>query len=242
MSAAPSALTEFSASGAPVGRQVTGFTPPPAPGDAPITGRFVTLEPLDPRHADELYAANDGHDAMWDYMGYGPFDRAGYDAWVAQMAAGSDPAFYAARDHGTGRVAGVASLLRIDRANGVIEIGHIAIAPAMQRTPAASEAIILMIAHAFAAGYRRVEWKCNALNAPSMRAAARYGFEYEGTFRNHMVIKGRNRDTAWWAITDGDWPAVQRAHQAWLSPENFDASGKQRQALGDLLAAARGGS
>lgn len=223
------------------GPVVEGFAPPPAPGPGRIEGRFVTLERLDPaRHAAALYAANGGDVAMWDHMGYGPFaELAAYRSWQETMAAGTDPVFFVARDHATGEPGGIASFLRIDRPNGVIEIGHIAIAPRMQRTPAASETIMLMIRWAFGAGYRRVEWKCNDRNAPSMRAAARYGFAYEGTFRQHMIIQGRNRDTAWWAITDGEWPALDAAHRQWLDPDNFDATGRQRVGLGDLVAAAR---
>ena len=225
------------------GPVVKGFSPPPAPGPDRIEGRFVTLERLDPaRHAAALHAANGGDVAMWDHMGYGPFaDPTAYRTWQEAMAAGTDPFFYVARDPATGEPGGIASFLRIDRANGVIEIGHIAIAPRMQRGRAASEAIMLMIRWAFEAGYRRVEWKCNDRNAPSMRAAARYGFTYEGTFRQHMIIQGRNRDTAWWAITDGEWPSLDAAYRDWLDPANFDAAGQQRAGLGDLVAAARAG-
>ena len=225
----------------PVGPPVAGFVPPPAPGPARIEGRFVTLERLDPaRHAAALFAANGSDAAMWDYLGYGPFaDEAAYRQWQEAAAAQPDPCFYALCDPQTGQAGGVASFMRIDRTHGVIEIGHIAIAPPLQRSPAASEAIMLMIRWAFEAGYRRVEWKCDALNAPSMRAAARYGFTYEGTFRQHMIVKGRNRDTAWWAITDGDWTALEAAHRGWLDPGNFDAAGRQRTALADLTAAAR---
>lgn len=216
-----------------LGRLVPDFTAPPAPGPDAIAGRFVTLERLDPdRHAADLFDANLGRGEVWDYLGYGPFAALDdYRAWQAAMAASADPLFYALRDTATGKVGGVASFLRIDRANGVIEIGHIQIAPVLQRTSASSEAIMLMIRWAFEAGYRRVEWKCNDLNAPSMRAADRFGFIYEGTFRNHMVTKGRNRDTAWWAMTDDDWPAIAAAHDAWLDPGNFDAAGRQRRSL-----------
>ena len=225
---------------APLGEPVPDFTPPPPPGGAPIAGRFVTLEPLDPdRHAAELFAANRGADAVWTYLGYGPFPSLdAYRDWQSRMAASTDPVFLALSDVASGLTVGVAAFLRIDRANGVIEIGHIQMSPALQRTSAASEAIMLMIRWAFEAGYRRVEWKCNDLNAPSMRAAERYGFTYEGTFRNHMIVKGRNRDTAWWAITDRDWPAVDRAHRRWLAAENFTDDGRQVHALGELMAGA----
>lgn len=223
----------------PTGPAVTGFAPPPAPGPARIEGRFVTLERLDPaRHAEDLFAANQGQDWVWDYLGYGPFaDLEAYRAWQAGMADSTDPLFYALRDRASGKVGGLASLMRIDRNHGVIEIGHIEIAPPMQQTPAATEAISLMIGWAFDAGYRRVEWKCDALNAPSRRAALRYGFAFEGIFRQHMIYKGRNRDTAWFAIIDSDWPRLAAAHAAWLAPENFDASGRQCQSLTSLTAA-----
>ena len=223
------------------GPLVTGFIPPPAPGPDRITGRYVTLERLDPdQHAPDLFAANRGQDWVWDYLGYGPFaDLAAYRDWQAGMAALADPFFYALRDNASGKVGGLASFMRIDRANGVIEIGHIEIAPVLQQTPAATEAISLMIGWAFAAGYRRVEWKCDALNAPSRRAALRYGFQFEGVFRQHMIYKGRNRDTAWFAITDGDWPPLALAHAEWLGPENFDGAGRQRQSLSDLVRAAK---
>lgn len=224
----------------PIGPVVTGFEPPPPPGPA-IRGRFVTLEPLDPaRHADDLFAANRGHDWLWDYLPYGPFeDQAAYRAWQESVAGKPDPFFFALRDNRSGKVGGVASFLRIDRPNGVIEIGHIQIAPVLQRGPATTEAILLMIRWAFEAGYRRVEWKCNALNEPSMIAARRYGFTYEGTFRQHLVVKGRNRDSAWFSIIDGEWPRLRAVHEAWLSPGNFDADGNQRQRLSEMTAPAR---
>lgn len=222
-----------------VGPLVLGFVPPPRPG-GDLTGAYVALERLDPaRHADDLFCANQGHDWLWDYMPYGPFaDIAAYRDWQASVAGREDPFFYALRERVSGRIGGVASYLRIDPANGVIEIGHIQIAPHLQRSPAASEAIMLMIGWAFGAGYRRVEWKCNALNAPSMRAARRYGFTYEGTFRQHMLVKGRNRDSAWFAITDSEWPGLQDAFRRWLDAGNFTADGGQRHSLSDLTAAA----
>jgi len=213
----------------PIGPEVPGFTPPPAPRPEAIEGRTVRLERLDPaRHAAALSAANGPDVPMWDYMGYGPFaDPAAYTEWLTQAAQADDPFFYAFVPRASGAAQGLGSFLRSDRANGVIEIGHIAIAPPMQRTTPASEAIMAMVGWAFEAGYRRVEWKCNALNAPSRRAAERFGFTYEGTFRQHMIVKGRNRDTAWFAITDADWPGVRARWQAWLAPGNFDAAGRQ---------------
>lgn len=224
----------------PLGDDLNDFTPPPAPGPVRIDGRFVRLERLDPdRHAEDLFTANQGGDEVWDYLGYGPFTRLqDYRDWQAAMALSPDPLFYAIRDLASDRVLGVASYLRIDPQNGVIEIGHIQMSPPLQRTAAASEALMGMVGWACGAGYRRVEWKCNALNAPSRRAAIRLGFAYEGTFRQHMISKGRNRDTAWFALIDRDWPALKGAYDAWLSPENFTPDGQQRQSLTDLTAAA----
>ena len=223
-----------------LGDLVTGFTPPPAPGLAVIAGHFAQLERLDPdRHAADLLQANQDGDQVWDYLGYGPFAQLqDYRDWQAQMAASSDPVFYAIRDLASGRIGGIASYLRIDTQNGVIEIGHIQISPGLQRGPVASEALIRMIEWAFGAGYRRVEWKCNDLNLPSRRAALRLGFSYEGTFRQHMITKSRNRDTAWYAIIDRDWTALAPAYDTWLAPANFDADGRQKQSLSDLTAAA----
>lgn len=223
----------------PTGPIVQGFTTPPAPGQA-LPGRYVTLEPLDPAlHADDLFLANQGQDWVWDYLPYGPFaDLTTYRDWQAEVAGKPDPYFFALRDNATGKIGGVASYLRIDRGNGVIEIGHIQIAPVLQRSAAASEAILLMIRWAFEAGYRRVEWKCNALNAPSMVAARRYGFTYEGTFRQHLIVKGQNRDSAWFSILDGEWPALRDAYDQWLAPENFAPDGGQITRLSELTEAA----
>ena len=218
----------------PLGRSVA-FTPPPAPPRAAISAPGVVLEPLDPaRHAGPIWEKVAGADWLWDYLGYGPFPDAGaYAEWQRRNALGADPAFYAILDpdRPAEGALGLASFLRIERQHGVIEIGHILMAPQLQKTRTASAAIMAMIAWAFAAGYRRVEWKCDDLNAASRRAALRYGFAYEGTFRNHMIYKGRNRDTAWFAITAEDWPAIKARHDAWLAPENFDAAGRQKTAL-----------
>lgn len=218
----------------PLGPPVEGFVPPPAPGPALIEGRTVRLERLDPdRHAAPILAATAGADRVWDYLGYGPFAAEGdYRTWAARMAAGADPCFYAFVEARTGVAQGLGSFMRITPNHGVIEIGHILIAPPMQRSTAASEAIMRMVDWAFAAGYRRVEWKCDALNAASRRAAERYGFVFEGVFRQHMIVKGRNRDTAWYAIVDADWPAIRTRWQGWLDPANFDENGRQRRSLG----------
>jgi len=222
--------------GQPIGDEVQGWTPRPRPPRTAMAGRLCRVEPLDPeRHVADLFAANaaDRDGRMWTYMAYGPFaTEALYRSWMAATCAGDDPLFHAIVDLRTGRPVGVAAYLRIDPGNGVIEVGHIALAPALQRTSAATEAMWLMMARAFAElGYRRYEWKCDALNAASRRAARRLGFTYEGTFRQATVYKGRNRDTAWFAITDRDWPRIDRAFREWLGPANFDADGAQRRRL-----------
>ncbi|SDY76199.1 Protein N-acetyltransferase, RimJ/RimL family [Jannaschia faecimaris] len=211
--------------------QPLGWFPP-----ATLEGNFTRLERLTVAgHAAALHAANPTDAAHWAYMPYGPYpDLDVYRLWAAGAESSDDPVFYAI--HGPQGWGGVASFMRIDRSNGVIEIGNIALSPGLQRTPASTEAIHLMIDHAFAAGFRRVEWKCNAENAVSRRAALRYGFTYEGTFRQHMVVKAANRDTAWFAIVDGDWPRLRAAHRAWLDPENFDTSGRQKESLAELTA------
>lgn len=201
---------------------------------ARLAGRYAVLERLDASHIAALHAANPVDAAHWAYMPYGPFvGPAVYRLWAESAAASEDPAFYAVK--GAAGWCGVASLMRIDRENGVVEIGNIAFSPGLQRTPAATEAIHLLLDHVFASGFRRVEWKCNTDNAPSRRAAARFGFVFEGVFRQHMVVKGRNRDTAWFAMLDGDWIHLRAAHLAWLDPANFDAAGGQHRALGDLI-------
>jgi RimJ/RimL family protein N-acetyltransferase len=222
--------------GQPIGEPVPGWTPRPKPGREPMTGRFCRVEPLDPaRHAADLHAANeaDREGRMWTYMAYGPFpDAATYRAWAETAAGGEDPLFHAIVDAASGRALGVASYLRIEPAVGVIEVGHIAYSPALQRTPAATEAMYLLMRRAFdELGYRRYEWKCDALNAPSRRAAERLGFRFEGVFRQATLYKGRNRDTAWYAIIDKEWPERRAAFEAWLDPGNFDVAGRQRRPL-----------
>ncbi len=203
-----------------------------------MAGRFCRVEPLDPaRHAGDLEAAiaEDADGRGWTYMHYGPFAPGEYRAWMERVAAADDPLFHAVIDGATGKAVGVASYLRIDPGNGVIEIGHLRFSPRLQRTPAATEAMALMMARAFAElGYRRYEWKCDSLNAPSRAAALRLGFRFEGIFRQAIVTKGRNRDTAWYAIIDRDWPALKARYQRWLDPANFDPQGRQRQALASL--------
>lgn len=221
-----------------LGPEVTDFTPPPLPNGAVIEDRWVRLEPLAPAHAPDLFAAFDGHDALWDYIPNGPHRSVDdLSAWVRQVIVAPDPVFFAIVTP-DGKAKGQCSFLRIDRTNGVIEIGFIVLSPDLQGSREGSAALMATIRWAFQSGYRRVEWKCNALNAPSRRAALRFGFSYEGTFRQHLIVKGRNRDTAWYAIIDTDWPALDDAYETWLSSANFDASGRQRRKLSDLTEAA----
>ena len=231
----------------PLGAALPGWQAPPAPAREVLAGTRVRLEPLDAaRHAAALHAAfaADAQGATWTYLPYGPFaDAQAYAAWAQGYADVADPMLFAIVDARTDSLCGVAAYLRIDPRNGCIEIGHLAFAPSLQRTPAATEAIFRMIDHAFSLGYRRVEWKCNALNAASRRAAQRLGFSFEGVFRQAAVVKGRNRDTAWYAILDTEWPALRTAHVHWLADGNFDGHGRQRSALADAtrpLLAARG--
>ncbi len=224
--------------GQPVGFEVAGWKPPQAPARSAMDGRFCRLEPLDAgKHADALHAANilntDG--GMWTYMAYGLFETLEiYRKWVESVAGGKDPMFFAIVDRATGKPVGVASFLRVDPANGCIEVGHLAYSPLLQRKAAASEAMYLMMEQAFKLGYRRYEWKCNSLNLPSRAAAQRLGFSYEGIFRQATVVKGRNRDTAWYSIIDSEWPALQKAFQTWLAPSNFGAKGQQKVSLSSL--------
>lgn len=224
----------------PVGLVVDAWRPPPHPPREPMEGRFCRLEPLDPmRHAASLYAANalDVEGRNWTYLPYGPFDSLeSYHSWLEQQCCTSDPLFYAIVDLANGKAVGVASYLRITPGSGSMEVGHLNFSPLLQRTPAATEAMYLMMARAFDLGYRRYEWKCNALNAPSRVAAQRLGLSFEGVFRQATVVKGRNRDTAWYAAIDQEWPAIREAFSLWLSPANFDDRGKQRSPLSALTA------
>jgi RimJ/RimL family protein N-acetyltransferase len=224
----------------PIGLPLPGWEPARLPARETLEGRFCRLEPLDPeRHAAGLHAANglDAEGVNWTYLPYGPFDTPGaYRAWMEETCRGEDPLFYAVVDPATGGATGVASYLRIDPANGSIEVGHINYSPLLQRTPAATEAMYLMMERVFELGYRRYEWKCNALNAPSRDAAARLGFSFEGVFRQAAVVKGRNRDTAWYSVIDGEWPALREAFLRWLDPSNFDGRGRQRTRLSALTA------
>ena len=222
--------------GQPIGFPVPGWTPRPRPPHFPMPGRWCRVEPIDVvRHAADLHAANgEGDGRNWTYLSSEPFvDFEAYRSWLWKMSSGIDPFFHAVVDNATNKAVGVAAFLRIDPANGVIEVGHINYSPRLQRTIAATEAMYLMMRRVFdELGYRRYEWKCDALNAPSRAAAARLGFTYEGIFRRALVYKGRNRDTAWFSMLDVEWPAIREAYERWLDPANFDEHGRQRTSLG----------
>ncbi|MBO9472747.1 GNAT family N-acetyltransferase [Shimia sp. R10_1] len=220
----------------PVGFAVPDWQAPPYPDGAVLEGRYVRLEPLNAEaHAALLYRAYQSDDWVWDYMPYGPFHSAAqYHRWVRETVANPDHFFYAIYSKGARTFTGVASYLRIAPEAGSIEVGNINFAPIMQGTPAATEAMYLMMQWAFEAGYRRYEWKCDALNAPSRRAAQRLGLSYEGIFRQALVYKGRNRDTAWFAAIDREWPALKAAYDVWLDPQNFTPDGQQKERLSDL--------
>ena len=226
------------------GPEVQGFVPPPHPAGLHQSGTYVALEPLSADlHAADLHRAFSVDDALWDYLGYGPFaGAAAYHRWVTERETSLDPVFFALRDLASGHACGVASFLRIDPANGVLETGHICLSPELQRSRAATEAMFLMLDWSFSAGYRRHEWKCDALNAPSRKAAARLGFTFEGIFRQHMIVKGRNRDTAWFSVIDSEWQVLRPAFVTWLDAGNFTDDGRQIQRLSNLVAAAREGT
>jgi RimJ/RimL family protein N-acetyltransferase len=229
--------------GQPIGAPLSNWTARPHPPRSVMTGRFCRLEPLDAaRHAEPLYDAlqHDVEGRNWTYLPVGPFKTFDtFRAWAEPASVGDDPIFFAVIDAPTGRAVGYASYLRIDPKGGVIEVGHINYTPLLQRRPAATEAMFLMMRRVFdELGYRRYEWKCNALNAPSRAAAARLGFTYEGTFRQAAVVKGHNRDTAWFSMLDREWPSLKAAYERWLAPTNFDAAGKQRESLSDFTRAA----
>jgi RimJ/RimL family protein N-acetyltransferase len=214
--------------------QLLNWGPVPRPGPVTLRGRTVILEPLDAiRHTRDLWQAIQGHDEVWDWLFAGPYaSEANLRQALEQKQAGTAAMFLAIVPIETGKPAGYASFMRIEPDHGVIEVGNIMLSPSLQRTTAATEAMYLMASHVFDhLGYRRYEWKCNALNRPSRRAALRLGFTFEGIFRQHMVIKGRSRDSAWFAMLDSEWPARKRVFEAWLAPANFDADGRQHQSL-----------
>ena len=230
---------ELNTFGQPVGPSLSRWTERPFPPATPMLGRTCSLEPLDAeRHAADLFAAYaeapDGRD--WTYLFVGPF--AGLSDYVRHLrseAAKRDPQHHVIVDAATMKPVGTAALMRIDPANGVIEVGHVTYSPRLKRSRAGTEAMFLLMTRVFdELKYRRYEWKCDSLNAPSRRAAERYGFAYEGIFHQAIVYKGRNRDTAWYAMTDRDWPLVRAAFEHWLAAENFDPQGRQRRTLSDI--------
>ena len=230
--------------GQPIGDPVEGWTARPRPPRTPMEGRYCRVEPLDlDRHAAQLHAANTdaADERRWTYLNADGFaDAREYRHWLGHVSASDDTLFHAIVD-GSNQAVGVAAYLRIDPVNGAIEVGHINYSARLQQTRAATEAMFLMMRRAFdELGYRRYEWKCDSLNEPSRRAAARLGFQFEGIFRQAVVYKGRNRDTAWFSILDGEWPAVRAGFEQWLATDNFDDRGRQRRPLADLIALARG--
>jgi RimJ/RimL family protein N-acetyltransferase len=223
---------------------LTDWKPRRRPLRVPLEGRYVRLEPLDAaRHGDELFAASTvtDIDQRFRWLFEVPTDdRAAFDTWIEKVAASEDPLFFAVIDKATGKVAGRQTLMRIDTNFGVIEIGNIYWGPLISRKPAATEAQFLFMKHVFDdLGYRRYEWKCNNRNEPSKRAAERFGFKFEGIFRQHMIVKGENRDTAWYSIIDSEWLALKAAYEEWLDPKNFDAQGQQKTRLEELRSGKR---
>jgi RimJ/RimL family protein N-acetyltransferase len=224
--------------GQPIGPPLEGWSSPPLPPREPMEGRYCKLVPLDPMaHSEALFAgfALDTAGRSWTYLPYGPFQSlASYRDWMQAYCLSDDPLFFVICRQADGKPLGVASYLRIAPQAGSIEVGHLLYGPDLQRTPAATEAMYLMMKRAFELGYRRYEWKCDALNAPSRAAAQRLGLSFEGIFRQATVYKRRSRDTAWYAAIDAEWPELQTAFQTWLDPSNFDSAGNQRQRLSDL--------
>ncbi len=229
---------ESNYAGQPLGQIVADWRVPPFPQREVMEGRFCRLEPLVAAvHAESLFTANqlDELGLNWTYLPYGPFaSLAEYQAWMELTCNSHDPLFFAICDLASKEAVGVASYLRITPTSGSIEVGHLNFSPKLQKSPAATEAMFLMMERAFELGYRRYEWKCHALNAPSRAAAQRLGLSFEGVFRQHTVVKGRNRDSAWYAAIDAEWPELRAAFRTWLSPQNFDATGQQRTRLSTL--------
>lgn len=231
--------------GQPVGKALPDWKEVKHPGHTGMTGRYARLASIDPLiHVQELFDTyrRDTTGKIWTYNGIGPFDTMStLRAWAEKASAVDAQPYFAIIDQDRGKAAGIASFMRIQSEHGVIEIGGITFAPCLQRTRAATEAIYLMMRRALGElGYRRLEWKCDALNAPSRVAAERFGFSFDGLFEQAATYKGRNRDTAWYSLLDRDWKPVDRGFQAWLSPENFDESAQQRRKLADLIAEERG--
>jgi RimJ/RimL family protein N-acetyltransferase len=220
--------------GQPIGAPIPGWASPPPPPRTTMAGRLCRLEPLEiERHGDALYEAIAAKGAAhWTYLPYGPFASAtAFCEWLTQRASTGDPLFFSIVGQASGQAMGFAAYQRITPESGVMEVGHVSFGQPLQRTPAATEAMYLMMKGAFELGYRRYEWKCDALNAASRRAAERLGFRHEGIFRQAQVYKGRSRDTAWYSVIDGEWPLLREAFERWLSPDNFDERGQQRASL-----------
>lgn len=219
----------------PISFPLSGWKPRQKPSREAIAGKLCRIEPLDPvNHANQLWQEFlSSPDANWTYLPYGPFTSfEEFNAWLSRECTGGDPLYYSVVEIASGLPLGVASYLRINPAHGVIEVGHIHFSPRLQRTAMATEAMYLMMSYVFdELGYRRYEWKCDALNQPSQKAALRLGFTFEGVFRNAVIYKGRNRDTAWYSIVDHEWPQIKQGFREWLSPDNFDEQGQQRRDL-----------
>jgi RimJ/RimL family protein N-acetyltransferase len=232
------ALQHFNAFKQPIGIPLLNWKQPQRPLRHALVGEYCSIQPLEiGLHAKDLNEANclDDSGSTWTYLPYGPFDSlSSYQKWLEEFCQGDDPMFFAIVDLSTGRPSGVASFLRIIPESGSIEVGHVHFSPLLQRSRVATEAMYLMMKHAFDLGYRRYEWKCDALNAPSRSAASRLGFSFEGIFRQATVYRERNRDTAWFSIIDSEWPHLNAAFKKWLSPENFDNDGLQRISLRKL--------
>ena len=228
--------------GQPVGAELSDWRGAARPGREPMLGRFCRIETLDvAQHLSDLFEAYaaDESGALWTYMPKGPFTTLdAFEEWMELACRGDDPLFYALIERATGKAVGIAAYLRITPEHGVIEVGNLTYSPRMQRTPMATEAMYLMMQRVFnELGYRRYEWKCDSLNEPSRRAAERLGFSYDGLFRQALVYKGRNRDTAWYSILDRDWSAIEQAFKNWFDPANFDSEGQQKQTLATFIGA-----
>jgi RimJ/RimL family protein N-acetyltransferase len=226
--------------GQPIGAPMPGWKGVARPPRTAMAGRYCRVEPIDPaRHAEDLHHANalDPSQRNFTYLSIGPFDTFdAYRQWMTSAVKSEDPLFHVIVDAATGKAVGLATYMRIDPANGVIEVGNLNFSPLLQKKPAATEAMYLMMQRVFALGYRRYEWKCDTHNAASRAAAQRLGFSYEGVFRQAGVYKGRSRDTAWYAMIDSEWPELDRAFRRWLDSANFDAQGQQRERLSDFTA------
>ncbi len=233
-------MTDYkNAHGQPIGAPVPNWQGCDTIPATPMLGRYCDVVPLAMKHTNDLHTAfqSDKTGTLWTYMPVGPFaSQSDYDAWARTACESKDPLFFAVINKETGKAIGVASFLRIQPENGVAEVGYITFSPALKQTPMATEAMFLMMQRVFdGLGYRRYEWKCDALNDASRNAAQRLGFSYDGLFKQALVYKGRNRDTAWFSILDRDWPALKTAFETWLDPDNFDLDGKQIQRLSDLM-------